>query len=228
MKWWRRRDSNPRPPRCERGALPTELLPRNSRSRTFLAPFLGAVKTPAGSWARGFARERGCGPRVPHRERGCGPRAAPHAPAGGRATGVRGRRRGAPGRRSTRAPQRWRSRARTRSVSRAAVGPGAPGIGVAKSPPSRGPRLAAEARKRAAHLGSHRRLARQGTGRSPDDRVERGGLRTKVWRSGRARKRGDAEPDRRPPPPGPHAPADPAGRLWHAGAPPYARRRGSA
>ena len=53
MKWWRRRDSNPRPPRCERGALPTELLPRNSRSRTFLAPFLGAVKTPAGS----------CGPR---------------------------------------------------------------------------------------------------------------------------------------------------------------------
>ena len=23
--WWTRRDSNPRPPRCERGALPTEL-----------------------------------------------------------------------------------------------------------------------------------------------------------------------------------------------------------
>ena len=26
--WWRRRDSNSRPPRCERDALPTELLPR--------------------------------------------------------------------------------------------------------------------------------------------------------------------------------------------------------
>ena len=26
-KWWRRRDLNPRPPRCERGALPAELLP---------------------------------------------------------------------------------------------------------------------------------------------------------------------------------------------------------
>jgi hypothetical protein len=25
--WWSRRDSNPRPPRCERGALPAELLP---------------------------------------------------------------------------------------------------------------------------------------------------------------------------------------------------------
>src|SRR4030066_703806 len=25
--WWRRRGLNPRPPRCERGALPTELLP---------------------------------------------------------------------------------------------------------------------------------------------------------------------------------------------------------
>ena len=24
--WWTRGDSNPRPPRCERGALPTELL----------------------------------------------------------------------------------------------------------------------------------------------------------------------------------------------------------
>ncbi len=28
-KWWSRRDSNPRPPRCERGALPTELLPHD-------------------------------------------------------------------------------------------------------------------------------------------------------------------------------------------------------
>src|SRR5713101_1508546 len=26
MKWWTRGDSNPRPPRCERGALPAELL----------------------------------------------------------------------------------------------------------------------------------------------------------------------------------------------------------
>src|SRR5689334_17017400 len=26
--WWSRRDSNPRPPRCERGALPAELLPQ--------------------------------------------------------------------------------------------------------------------------------------------------------------------------------------------------------
>ena len=27
--WWRRRDSDPRPPRCERDALPTELLPHS-------------------------------------------------------------------------------------------------------------------------------------------------------------------------------------------------------
>ena len=27
--WWRRRDSNSRPPRCERDALPTELLPHS-------------------------------------------------------------------------------------------------------------------------------------------------------------------------------------------------------
>jgi hypothetical protein len=27
VRWWSRRDSNPRPPRCERGALPAELLP---------------------------------------------------------------------------------------------------------------------------------------------------------------------------------------------------------
>src|SRR3954465_8469366 len=26
MEWWTRWDSNPRPPRCERGALPAELL----------------------------------------------------------------------------------------------------------------------------------------------------------------------------------------------------------
>ena len=31
IRWkWSRRGSNPRPPRCERGALPTELLPQNS------------------------------------------------------------------------------------------------------------------------------------------------------------------------------------------------------
>ena len=27
MKWWRVGDLNPRPPRCERGALPAELTP---------------------------------------------------------------------------------------------------------------------------------------------------------------------------------------------------------
>jgi hypothetical protein len=32
MNWWTRRDSNPRPPHCERGALPAELLaPRVKR-----------------------------------------------------------------------------------------------------------------------------------------------------------------------------------------------------
>ena len=32
-KWWRRRDSNSRPPRCERDALPTELLPHYQKRR---------------------------------------------------------------------------------------------------------------------------------------------------------------------------------------------------
>src|SRR5436305_8664133 len=32
-KWWSRRDSNPRPPRCERGALPAELLPNGAGGR---------------------------------------------------------------------------------------------------------------------------------------------------------------------------------------------------
>src|ERR1700710_2315292 len=32
-KWWSRRDSNPRPPRCERGALPAELLPHGAGGR---------------------------------------------------------------------------------------------------------------------------------------------------------------------------------------------------
>jgi hypothetical protein len=30
--WWTRGDSNPRPPRCERGALPAELLAHEQRS----------------------------------------------------------------------------------------------------------------------------------------------------------------------------------------------------
>ena len=30
VRWWTRRDSNPRPPRCERGALPTELRARQT------------------------------------------------------------------------------------------------------------------------------------------------------------------------------------------------------
>ena len=29
-EWWSRRDLNPRPPRCERGALPAELLPHRA------------------------------------------------------------------------------------------------------------------------------------------------------------------------------------------------------
>ena len=32
-EWWRRRDSNSRPPRCERDALPTELLPHRQKRR---------------------------------------------------------------------------------------------------------------------------------------------------------------------------------------------------
>jgi hypothetical protein len=31
--WWSRRGSNPRPPHCERGALPAELLPHTFRGR---------------------------------------------------------------------------------------------------------------------------------------------------------------------------------------------------
>src|SRR5262245_61411088 len=34
-RWWRVRDSNPRPRRCERRALPTELTPRTAK-RTYL------------------------------------------------------------------------------------------------------------------------------------------------------------------------------------------------
>src|SRR5213080_186192 len=35
---WSRRDSNPRPPRCERGALPAELLPRIVNRLAFQVP----------------------------------------------------------------------------------------------------------------------------------------------------------------------------------------------
>ncbi len=38
---WSRWGSNPRPPRCERGALPAELLPRRSRSLIFARPTRG-------------------------------------------------------------------------------------------------------------------------------------------------------------------------------------------
>jgi hypothetical protein len=34
--WWTRGDSNPRPPRCERGALPAELLAHSHSSLTVL------------------------------------------------------------------------------------------------------------------------------------------------------------------------------------------------
>ena len=33
--WWSRRDLNPRPPRCERGALPAELLPHRRRDGNY-------------------------------------------------------------------------------------------------------------------------------------------------------------------------------------------------
>src|SRR5687768_4818497 len=32
LSWWRRQDSNPRPPACKAGALPTELRPRRQRA----------------------------------------------------------------------------------------------------------------------------------------------------------------------------------------------------
>src|SRR5437867_11861619 len=37
--WWRRRGSNPRPPHCERGALPAELRPH--RAKIIVDPQLG-------------------------------------------------------------------------------------------------------------------------------------------------------------------------------------------
>jgi hypothetical protein len=36
LQWWTRGDSNPRPPRCERGALPAELLAQSYRLLTTL------------------------------------------------------------------------------------------------------------------------------------------------------------------------------------------------
>ena len=42
--WWRRRDSNSRPPRCERDALPTELLPPKNKTRIlYQNMFAGAI-----------------------------------------------------------------------------------------------------------------------------------------------------------------------------------------
>src|SRR6059036_3867835 len=44
--WWRVRDSNPRPRRCERRALPTELTPRGHKAkRTYSTSRLGTVPT---------------------------------------------------------------------------------------------------------------------------------------------------------------------------------------
>ena len=42
--WWRRRDSNSRPPRCERDALPTELLPHKSKTAHNIPNKRGACK----------------------------------------------------------------------------------------------------------------------------------------------------------------------------------------
>ncbi len=43
VKWWSRRDSNPRPPRCERGALPAELLPHRGVTRRRAPPGGSAI-----------------------------------------------------------------------------------------------------------------------------------------------------------------------------------------
>src|SRR5882757_8143684 len=43
-RWWTRGDSNPRPPRCERGALPAELL-AHEQQRNFSKRWVG--KPPA-------------------------------------------------------------------------------------------------------------------------------------------------------------------------------------
>ena len=45
-EWWSRRDSNPRPPRCERGALPAELLPHGREDAYCTRP--ASARQPAG------------------------------------------------------------------------------------------------------------------------------------------------------------------------------------
>jgi hypothetical protein len=59
-RWWRRRGLNPRPPRCERGALPTELLPHREgdhflqfASRCQKKTSSRATRTPEKRCARG-------------------------------------------------------------------------------------------------------------------------------------------------------------------------------
>src|SRR6185503_17749928 len=48
--WWRRRESNPRPLRCERSALPAELRPRERGES--IAPLRRAEKTGRSAHAR--------------------------------------------------------------------------------------------------------------------------------------------------------------------------------
>src|SRR5690348_17516197 len=59
-KWWSRWDSNPRPPRCHRGALPTAPRPHRYRQSTFYNTRCQKGQTRAGndvsgSW--GLCRE---------------------------------------------------------------------------------------------------------------------------------------------------------------------------
>src|SRR5206468_1352816 len=76
--WWRVRDSNPRPRRCERRALPTELTPRNCHAILPARPSgdkspdvacharahgLGAALSPK-AFRRGAKRSRGNGKNV--------------------------------------------------------------------------------------------------------------------------------------------------------------------
>src|SRR5438876_9801332 len=49
IEWWRVRDSNPRPRRCERRALPTELTPREANVRILPHRCAGGVSLLA--WA---------------------------------------------------------------------------------------------------------------------------------------------------------------------------------
>jgi hypothetical protein len=50
-RWWRRRGLNPRPPRCERGALPAELLP-HLRAGKYSRRYLPALSNPPQEYAR--------------------------------------------------------------------------------------------------------------------------------------------------------------------------------